>query len=174
MLQAVTCMRCHGARMVYSAAFRRQIRCPECNHRHRTDASGLRQITEAARLEQEAVDRGEPAKFTGLDWTITKLREWGRWVRDRGIGYPNMAATEKARVGRGGLPGQEETSYPPDIEVIDRAVAESPTDYKTIIVEHYTKTGFTTEKAAHLGISRQTYYQRKASAERHIANLIGV
>lgn len=127
---------------------------------------------EAARSEQQAIERGEPAKFTGLDWTVCKLNEWGRWVRDRGIGFPPMAATEKARIGRGGRELNRE--LPPDLEVIDQAVAAAPIDYKAILVEHYTKFGFASEKAARLGISRSSYFTRKTSAERYIATAIGV
>jgi hypothetical protein len=54
------------------------------------------------------------------------------------------------------------------------AAGKAPIDYKTILVEHYTKFGYVYEKAGRLSISRQTYYQRKASAERHVANAIGL
>lgn len=130
---------------------------------------------EAEHREQLAIDdeANPPAKFTGLDWTVCKLNEWGRWVRDRGIGYPPMAATEKARIGRGGK-GELNKELPPDLEVIDQAVASAPIDFKAVLVEHYSKHGYATEKAARLGISRQTYYKRKTSAERHIATSIGV
>jgi hypothetical protein len=173
---APDCSHCRDTRIINHPRLG-YIRCPKCTRRApRLDPTVFEELTreESARKEQEAVDRGEATKVTGLDWTICKLCEWGRWVRDKGIGYPRMSSHEKMRVGNGGVPGQNPTDYPPDIEVIDRAVSESPIDYKTILVEHYTKNGYVAEKAAHLGISRQTYYQRKASAERHVANSIGV
>lgn len=153
------------------------IRCARCTRREpRLDSSGLEQISrdEAERREQSGIEQGKPAKFTGLDWTITKLYEWGRWVRDNGIGYPPMSATEKARIGRGGKPGDRSDALPAEIEAIDRAVCVAPVDFKTVLIEHYTKFGYNAEKAARLGISRQTYYQRKASAERYVATAIGV
>jgi hypothetical protein len=152
------------------------IRCTWCTRRkRRLDDSGLKQVSEneAAYREQRAINAGFAAKFTGLDWTVSKLGQWGRMVRDHGIGYPSMAAIEKAIFGRGG--GRDPLSHlPPDLEVIDNAVARSPVEYKTVLIEHYTKTGHVSEKWAHLGISRSTYFQRKASAERHVANVIGV
>jgi DNA-directed RNA polymerase specialized sigma24 family protein len=84
-----------------------------------------------------------------------------------------MSTTEKARIGRGG--GRDQLSpLPPDLEAVDQAVASARVDFRTVLVEHYTKFGYVTEKAAHLGISRQTYYSRKASAENYIAKCIGL
>lgn len=167
------CPHCRDTRIIRHSRMN-FIRCTWCTRRKpKVDDSGLRQINEAeaARREQRAINADFAAKFTGLDWTISKLSQWGRVVRDNGIGYPSMAAIEKAIFGRGGaclFP------LPPDLEVIDNAVARSPIDFKVILIEHYTKSGYPSEKAAHLGISRSTYYARKASAERHIANVIGV
>lgn len=168
------CEFCNGKRKLWNQWAGKEIRCAHCTRRDRTmDSSGLVQITkdEAARREQQAIEAGEPNKYTGLMWTVDLLYRWGKMVRDNGIGYPHMAATEKARIGRGGK--DHSTPFTPDLEAVDRAVTKAPVDFKTILVEHYTKFGYVSEKAAHLGISRQTYYQRKASAERHIATEIG-
>jgi DNA-directed RNA polymerase subunit RPC12/RpoP len=170
------CLNCRDARYIEHPLLG-HIRCPRCTTRKRKiDRSGLDQISkdEAARREQQQIDAGEPTRYTGLAWTVDQLYQWGKFVRDHGIGYPPMAATEKARIGRGGSGYHWNTPFPPDLEAIDRAVAIAPVDYKTVLVEHYSKFGFANEKAARLGISRQTYYQRKASAERYIATAIGV
>lgn len=171
---AFDCQHCHDLRVIQHAKLG-PVRCARCRTIEplRVSARELTTILAAAEREQDAIDRGDAEKFTGLDWTICKLNEWGRWVRDRTGGYPSMAATEKARVGRGGR-GELNTELPPDLRVIDEAVAMAPVDYKAVLVEHYTKHGLGTEKAAHLGVSRQTYYLRKRSAERHIATAIGV
>lgn len=149
------------------------IRCPRCNPRKRkADPSGLALLSqrEAERREQAEVAKVNVRQLTGIEATIGLLCQWGRRVRDRGIGYPSHAAHESLRSGgRGDMAG-----LPPDLEAVDRAVALAPVDFKAILVEHYTKDGYNTEKAAHLGISRKTYYQRKASAERHIATAIGM
>lgn len=170
---APDCPHCRDTRIIRHSRMN-FIRCTWCTRRKpRLDDSGLKQVSEAeaARREQRTINAGAAAKFTGIDWTISKLNEWGRVVRDKGIGYPSMAAIEKAIFGRGGA---YLFSLPPDLEVIDNAVARSPVDFKVILIEHYTKDGHYMEKAAHLGISRSTYFARKASAERHVANEIGV
>lgn len=171
-----SCEHCDDKRQVWNETLGRNIRCPQCSRRRRMDPSGLQQVNQAerARREQQAITRNEPSKFTALDWTIAKLYEWGRWVRDNGIGYPPMSTTEKARIGRGGKPGDRSDALPGELEAIDRAVSTAPVEYKTLLIEHYTKFGYNSEKAVRLGISRQTYYQRKASAERYVATAIGV
>jgi DNA-directed RNA polymerase specialized sigma24 family protein len=173
------CDRCEDAKQIQHPTMG-DIRCPRCNPRKRKpDPSGLALLSrrEAERREQEAVNATDLAeelrRQTGIAGTVALLLQWGRRVRDRGLGYPSMAAIEKARVGRGF--GREAiTELPPDLQAVDLAVSQSPVDFKAVLVEHYTKAGFGSEKAARLGISRSTYYQRKASAERHVANLIGL
>jgi hypothetical protein len=172
--QAFECEHCEDRRAVDSPTLG-VIRCPRCTRREvKRDASGLEQITreEAERREQLAIDAGRAKPQTGLACTIALLQQWGRFVRENGIGYPSMSTTEKARVGRGYA--EKNSAFPPDLEAIDAAVCKAPIDYKTILVEHYTKFGYVYEKAGRLSISRQTYYQRKASAERHVANAIGL
>lgn len=181
MLAKVTntaCENCGDTRRVWSSFIGKKIRCPRCT-KPKPSPYGMQMLIDserrrlAAEREQRAIDTLPVRQITGIAWTVSKLYEWGRFVRDRGIGYPPMAATENARIGRGG--GQDVvTKFPPDLEVIDQAVCAAPTDYKVILVEHYTKSGFATEKAGRLRISRQTYYQRKARAEQHIANTLGV
>ena len=92
-----------------------------------------------------------------------RLTLWGRLCRAIGIGYPTMAATEKARVGRGGL--FDGPSLPQDLMVLDVAVARSPPQHKLIIVEAYTKSGDYRDHAARLNLSVDSYYRRKKSAE---------
>lgn len=100
---------------------------------------------------------------TELSWIRIKLTQWGRISRAVGIGYPTMAATEKARIGRGGSFGGP--SLPPDLEAIDIAVTRAPTDYRIVLVEHYTKRGDWREHAARLGWGEATYFRRKKTAE---------
>lgn len=171
-----TCAHCQDKRQVWNQWAGGFIRCVKCTQPPRKpDRRAFDQLNAAAaeRREQRAIDVQDPTKYTGLACTVDLLYQWGRMVRDHGIGFPPMAATEKARIGRGG--GQDlNTPFPPDLEAVDRAVTRAPIDYKTVLVEHYTKFGYITEKAAHLGISRETYYKRRAAGERHIANELGV
>jgi hypothetical protein len=171
------CERCHGDRIVFSEVLHRRIRCPRCT-KPRPSRHAMRELTEHERRhraaqEQHARENPPVKPMSGLAWTVGKLYQWGKMVRDRGIGYPPMAATENARIGRGGVELME-IPFPPDLAAIDRAVSGAPSDYKAILVEHYTKHGTVQEKAAHLSISRQTYYDRKEKAEQYIANTIGV
>lgn len=174
-LIAPDCPHCRDTRIVRHERMG-FIRCTWCTRRKpRLDDSGLRQVSEneAARREQVSIERHEALATTGHDAICSLLVVWGRMVRDRGPGYPSMSSHEKARIGRGG--GRDPlVRLPPDIEVIDNAVTAAPVDYKAVLIEHYTKGGYVNEKAAHLRISRSTYYARKASAERHVANEIGV
>lgn len=136
----------------------------------------MRKFTErcvAAEREQKAVDTEPVRQITDIDWVRSKLYQWGRFVRERGNGYPPMAATEKARIGRGG--GENTViPFPPDLEVIEQAVSALLPARKALIVEHYTKNGYPTQKAARLGIARSTYYSRKDEAEADIANYLGI
>ncbi len=169
------CDHCGDKRRVWNQWAGKEIRCVHCTTvKVKQDRSGLDQLTkdEAAQREQRAIDAGEPVKYTGHDWTVAMLVMWGRMVRDGGIGYPSMSSFEKARIGRGG--GRDPISkLPPDIEVVDHAVSVAPVEHKTLLIEHYTKTGYASEKAARLGISRSAYFVRKDAAERYIATEIG-
>lgn len=169
------CDHCEGKRQVWNQWAGGFIRCVKCTQPPRNpDRSAFDQINaaEAGRREQRAINDAEPVRYTGLDWTIAMLALWGRMVRDRGIGYPPMSTTEKARIGRGG--GADPLiPLPPDIEAIDNAVSAAPIELKILLIEHYTKDGYAVEKAARLGISRSLYFVRKSQAERHIANEIG-
>lgn len=101
-----------------------------------------------------------------LCWIRAKLSLWGRRCRAIGLGYPSMAATEKARIGRGG--SFSGPSLPPDLEEIDYAVTTSPRDYRIVLIERYTKHGTAHVHAARLLIAESTYFARLKSAERHI------
>jgi len=107
---------------------------------------------------------------TEIQWIRLKLYQWGRWSRFRGLGFPSMSTTEKARIGRGGV--WDGPTLPEDIEVIDLAVARSLPQHKLILVEHYTKEGSVRDHAARLALSRMTYWRRKALAENHLGILL--
>lgn len=98
------------------------------------------------------------------------LAQWGVMSRARGIGYPTMAATEKARIGRGGVWAEPE--LPPDLVPVDRAVARSLPQHKLIIVECYTKPAPWREHAARLQLTEPSYFRRKKMAEMHIYSLL--
>lgn len=97
-----------------------------------------------------------------LYWIRIKLAQWGRICRATGIGYPNMAATEKARIGRGGL---FERALPEDLAEIDLAVTRSPPQHKRILVECYTKDAHWRDHAARLQLSTDAYFRQKKKAE---------
>lgn len=105
-----------------------------------------------------------------LQWIRLKLYQWGRWSRFRGLGFPSMSSTEKARIGRGG--GWDGPSLPEDIEAIDVAVARCLPQHKLILVEHYTKGGSVRDHASRLSVSRMTYWRRKDIAEKHVSILL--
>ncbi len=98
-----------------------------------------------------------------LCWIRMRLTAWGRLCRAQGIGYPTMAATERARIGRGG--SFDGPRLPDDLAEIDVAVARSPPQHKLILVEVYTKEAHWREHAARLRLSADGYYRRKKSAE---------
>lgn len=102
-----------------------------------------------------------------VQWVRLKLYQWGRWSRARGIGYPTMSTTERARIGRGGV--FEGPHLPPDIEEVEVAVARSYPQHKLMLIEHYTKAGSIREHAARLGLTRMSYWRRKDRAEAHVA-----
>jgi len=98
-----------------------------------------------------------------LYWIRMRLTAWGRLCRAVGIGYPNMAATERARVGRGG--SFDGPSLPDDLAEIDVEVARSPPQHKLILVEVYTKDAHWRDHAARLRLSADSYFRRKKTAE---------
>ena len=98
-----------------------------------------------------------------LHWIRIKLSQWGRRCCAIGIGYPTMAATEKARIGRGG--SFSGPCLPPDLEEIDVHVSRSPPQHKRMLVECYTKHGSWRDHAARLNLSADSYYRRKKRAE---------
>jgi DNA-directed RNA polymerase specialized sigma24 family protein len=94
------------------------------------------------------------------------LSQWGRCCRASSGGYPTMAATEKARIGRGGIPGTQE--LPERVRAIDVIVARSPRAHRVMLVESYTKGGTTRQHAARLGLSSGDYWRRRTRAEEHV------
>ncbi len=105
-----------------------------------------------------------------LQWIRIQLYQWGLRNRARGIGYPTMSATEKARVGRGGVFSEPE--LPPDLEEIDAAVRQLDSDNKAIISECYTHYGTHEEHMARLRMARATYFRKKNLAEKRVYILL--
>jgi hypothetical protein len=101
-----------------------------------------------------------------LIWIRIQLTAWGRLCRALGIGYPNMATTERARIGRGG--SFDGISLPDHLAEIDYEVAVAPVEHKIVLIEAYTKSGHWTEHALRLGIGKDAYYNRKESAEMYL------
>ena len=83
-----------------------------------------------------------------------------------------MAATEKARIGRGGIPGTQE--LPEGVQAIDMIVARSTHSHRVILVESYTKGGSTRQHAARLGISNGDYWRRRTKAEEYVRDRLQV
>ena len=100
-----------------------------------------------------------------MDLTDIRMRLtlWGRLSRYSGKGYPTMAATEKARIGRGGA--SDGPYLPPDIQVLDAVVSRLPPQHKLVLVECYTKDGHWTDHATRLRLSVDSYFRRKKTAE---------
>lgn len=98
------------------------------------------------------------------------LAQWGIRCRARGIGYPMMAATEKARIGRGGL--FDGPYLPPDLERVDVAVARLEPQHKLVIVECYTHFGTHEDHMIRLRLPRTSYYRRKNLAEMRVNTLL--
>jgi hypothetical protein len=97
------------------------------------------------------------------------LTLWGRMSRALGIGYPTMAATEKARIGRGGAFNWP--SMPDDIATLDAHISRCPPQHKLIIVETYTKGGDFRDHAARLQLSVDAFYRRRKRAEVYLNTL---
>lgn len=105
-----------------------------------------------------------------LYWIRIKLAQWGLRNRAKGMGYPTMAATEKARIGRGGL--YREPELPPDLADIDNAVNKLPPQHRMMIAECYTHRGTHEEHRLRLSMPESTYFRRKKLAETRVYSLL--
>jgi hypothetical protein len=105
-----------------------------------------------------------------VDWIRRQLYEWGMRNRARGIGYPTMAATEKAIRGRGGA--YREPDLPEDLEAVDRAVRALESDDRRIIAECYTHYGTHEDHMGRLRMPARTYCRRKNRAEIRVITLL--
>lgn len=105
-------------------------------------------------------------KIELLHWTRRQLYQWGVRNRAVGIGYPNMATTEKARIGRGGL--FTEAKLPPDLEEVDQAVRLLEPLDKMVIAECYTHHGTHIDHMIRLRMPESTYFRRKKVAEKEV------
>lgn len=102
-------------------------------------------------------------KIELLHWTRRQLYQWGVRNRAVGVGYPGMASTEKARIGRGGL--FCEAKLPPDLEDVDNAVRLLAPPDKMVIAECYTHNGTHVDHMIRLRMPESTYFRRKKVAE---------
>jgi hypothetical protein len=98
-----------------------------------------------------------------LDYLRSRLKLWGRICSALGIGFPSMAATERARIGRGGV--FDGPNIPDFLADVDHAVSVAPPQHKLVIVETYTKNGNYRDHAARMQISVDAYYRRRNKAE---------
>jgi hypothetical protein len=98
-----------------------------------------------------------------LDYLRSRLKLWGRICSAVGIGFPSMAATERARIGRGGV--YSGPNIPDFLADVDHAVSTAPPQHKLVLVEHYTKGGNFRDHAARMQISVDAYYRRRNKAE---------
>jgi hypothetical protein len=105
--------------------------------------------------------------MVNIYWARLKLWQWGRAVRDSGIGYPSMSSHEQIRSGAGVM--VVAVSLPEDLEAVNSVVHEAPPQHKLILVEHYTKDGRANEHAARLNLKRAHYFERKKTAEEYVS-----
>jgi hypothetical protein len=107
-----------------------------------------------------------------LGYLRRQLSLWGRLCCAMGGGYPTMAATERARIGRGGV--FDGPKLPDDIAELDVLVSRSPPQHKLILVEHYTKSGGWKDHAARLRLEKDAYFRRKKTAEVYLNTILMV
>lgn len=103
---------------------------------------------------------------TDLAWIRRQLYHWGVRNRVRGIGYPTMATTEQARIGRGGA--FDGPSLPPDLLEVDWAVRQLERPHKAIITECYTHYGTHRDHMIRLHLPERTYFHCKKTAEQRV------
>jgi hypothetical protein len=100
-------------------------------------------------------------------WVKRRLTFWGRWARS-GVApsLPTMSTTEKARIGRGGVP---DDSMPPDIAEVDHVVCIAPPEVRQVLIVYYAQTGSKVEKARRVGITRYAFGRRLERGESFVA-----
>jgi hypothetical protein len=101
-----------------------------------------------------------------IDMVKIRLAQWGRWARGGIPSLPTMSTTEKARMGRGGVPCDE---MPVHIAEVDHTVAISPPECKIVLIVYYCQQGPFTEKAHRLGLSRWSFRRRLERGESFVA-----
>ena len=99
-------------------------------------------------------------------WVQARLRTWGRWGRGGLPSLPTMSTTEKARIGRGGVPIDD---MPPPIAEVDAVVRSAPPEQRIVLILAYTHTGPLKVKAQRLHITRWTFRRRLERAESFVA-----
>ena len=99
-------------------------------------------------------------------WVRARLRAWGHWARGGIPSMPTMSTTEKARIGRGGVPIDD---MPIPIAEVDSAVRRAPADQRIVLILTYAQPGPIYAKAQRLHITRWTFKRRLERAESFIA-----
>ena len=94
------------------------------------------------------------------------MRAWGSWARGGIPSLPTMSTTEKARIGRGGVPSDE---MPPIIAEVDHVVCIAPADQRIVLIVAYAHTGPVKDKAMRLRLSRWQFRRRLERAESFVA-----
>ena len=100
-------------------------------------------------------------------WVKRRLTFWGRWARSGfAPALPTMSTTEKARIGRGGVP---DDSMPPDIAEVDHVVCIAAPEVRQALIVYYAQTGSKEEKARRVGITRWAFRRRVERGETWVA-----
>lgn len=101
--------------------------------------------------------------------TISLLSAWGKWGSAVNLGYPHAAATFGGISTR--TPLYAETGAPPEILMVDKAVANLEAENKRLLIERYQWHKMWHEGATSRGWSKATYYRHleKAHWAVHIA-----
>ena len=93
-----------------------------------------------------------------------RLSEWGRWSRDKSLGYPRVSAGF-SNAGR----GQEVLAqWPPHIEIVDVIVRQMEVDPRRILIVAYTQYGTGREKAMRLCRPYSTYCRILKDGQEHV------
>lgn len=99
-----------------------------------------------------------------LMYAKIRLSEWGRWSRDKSLGYPSVSAGF-SNAGR----GQEVLAqWPLHVELVDVIVRQMEVVPRRILIVAYTQYGTGREKAMRLGYPYSTYCRSLKEGQEHV------
>lgn len=83
-----------------------------------------------------------------------RLCEWGRWGRDKSLGYPRASAgfSEVSRT------PAIVSQWPLHIQQMDCIVRSADQDLRRVLIVHYTQTGTGRDKALRIEMDKSTYF----------------